>query len=190
MRIVKLTALSIQTWCAKRYVMQDTRLSRSRLVETRKVSNLVFYVLTSIIGFIHRYALSLAPKHHFQNSYIAKPFGISLQSGSCANINNALPYVLGIIFQYQVECSLLRELNIFQGFYWLMVLIHLHTFDFIRRQILTGLCVFSAKQIHTLDIELIDGLTLILYCSVRLYLKSRHLGYHIGYRAVLPLAEG
>ena len=190
MCVVKLTALGIQTGSAKRYVMQDTRLSRSRLIETRKVCNLVFYILTSIIGFIHRYALPLAPKYHFQYSYIAQPFGISLQSGSCSYINNALPNVLGIIFQHKVECRLLGELNIFQGFYWLVVLIHLHTFDFIRRQILTGLCVFSAKQIHTLDIELIDGLTLILYCAVRLYLKSRHLGYHIGYRAVLPLAEG
>ena len=66
---------------------------------------------------------------------------------------------------------------------------HLHVLHLRSTHVLAGHRVVAAHQVHPLDVEIVDGLALITDRAVLADLQSRHLGNHVGDRAVLLVAE-
>ena len=125
--IIELAPSRIETWCPQINIVQYTILCRSSLVELRQIGNFVLNILASIVGLYHRNALLFASKYHLQPLSIAQP----VVAITCSHIYHTLPYILSFVFQYQIECSLFRELYIFENFHGLMILIYLYALHFV-----------------------------------------------------------
>ena len=70
-----------------------------------------------------------------------------------------------------------------------MILQHLHFLHLVGRQVLAGQRILASHQIHSLDVELVDGFALILNGPAGLHLQPRHLADDIGDGPVLRLLE-
>ena len=68
-----------------------------------------------------------------------------------------------------------------------MVFQHLHILHLVGLDVLAGQCVLAAEQVGTFDVELVDGLALILNLPRRRDRQARHFGDNVGNAAVLFL---
>ena len=100
-----------------------------------------------------------------------------------------VPNVPCTVSQHDVKRSLFTEVHFPQCTDRLVSLQHLHLLHFPHVNILAGLHIATAQQVHSLNIEFVDTLSLVFNGSVTVHRQSWHFPDNVGNSSVLFVAE-
>ena len=128
---------------------------------------LIGRIPAGIVGFESDDVLRLRPDTHCVERAIVKK---RLNSGGC--LCNSYPSASGILFQFKDDTCLLGKFNPFESLDRLMVLHHLHRSHVLIWDVVGRKSVLPSYEVVAVKIELVDGLSLILYCSVFFHLDA------------------
>ncbi|MPM45819.1 hypothetical protein SDC9_92511 [bioreactor metagenome] len=104
-------------------------------------------------------------------------------------LHGSHPAGFGVFFQADIDARILRERNVFQCFYRLVVFHHLHAAHVFLVDVVGGNAITPAQHVFAFDVKLVDGYAVVFDGPAFFHFNAGHFLQHVGKGFVLGVGK-